>query len=315
VSAAASIVVRDLTKRFGSFTAVDGVSFTVPRGQVFGLLGPNGAGKSTTIRMLCGLLRPSGGSAEVAGFDIARDPESVRNHIGYMSQRFSLYRDLTVRENVSFFGGVYGLDRSRLARRAGEVIAMAGLEGAEDEITGTLSGALQQRLALGCAILHEPPVLFLDEPTSGVDPLSRRRFWDLIRSMSSAGSSVVVTTHFMDEAEFCERIGFISGGRLIALDTPDGLRHALGEDLFEATLRLSPGVREKVAAVPGVLATSYFGQRLHIFCRAGACTEDGLAGALRALGIEVHGVRSIRPALEDTFVRLAAGTEGGGDLT
>ena len=311
MSAADSIVARGLTKRFGRFTAVDGVSFTVPRGQIFGLLGPNGAGKSTTIRMLCGLLRPSGGSAEVAGFDIAREPERVRTHIGYMSQRFSLYRDLTVAENVSFFGGVYGLDRPRLARRSEEVIAMAGLEGAQNDITGTLSGALQQRLALGCAILHEPPVLFLDEPTSGVDPLSRRRFWDLIRSMSSAGSSVIVTTHFMDEAEFCERIGFVNAGRLIALDTPDGLRRAIGEDLFEAVLRLSPGVRDKLARVEGVLATSYFGQRLHIFCRNGACTEGGLAASMRSLGIEVHGVKSIRPALEDTFVRLAGRTTGG----
>jgi ABC-2 type transport system ATP-binding protein len=263
--------------------------------------------------MLCGLLRPSGGTAEVAGFDIDREPERVRKHIGYMSQRFSLYRDLTVAENVSFFGGVYGLDRARLARRAEEVIAMAGLRGAEDEMTGTLSGALQQRLALGCAVLHEPPVLFLDEPTSGVDPLSRRRFWDLIQTMSSAGSSVIVTTHFMDEAEFCERIGFVNAGRLIALDTPNGLRHAIGEDLFEAVLRLSPGVRDKLARIEGVLATSYFGQRLHIFCRTGACTEEGLAGSMRSLGIEVRGVGRIRPALEDTFVRLAERTATGGD--
>jgi ABC-2 type transport system ATP-binding protein len=311
VSAVDSIIVRDLSKRFGRFTAVDRVSFSVPKGQIFGLLGPNGAGKSTTIRMLCGLLRPSGGTAEVAGFDVEREPGRVREHIGYMSQRFSLYRDLTVAENVSFFGGVYGLDRARLARRSEEVIALAGLEGAEGEITGTLSGALQQRLALGCAVIHEPPVLFLDEPTSGVDPLSRRRFWDLIQTMSSAGASVIVTTHFMDEAEFCERIGFVSAGRLIALDTPGGLRRAIGEDLFEAALALSPGVRDKLSRIEGVLAVSYFGQRLHIFCRTGECTERGLTASMRSLGIDVHAVKSIRPALEDTFVRLAGRTAGG----
>lgn len=223
-----------LTKVFGRFTAVDRVSFTVGRGEIFGFLGPNGAGKSTTIRMLCGLLSSSSGTAQVNGHDINRDPEEVRQDIGYMSQKFSLYKDLTVAENIAFFGGIYGLRGAPLRERTEAVTAMAGLAGLGAHITGTLSGALQQRLALGCAVLHEPPILFLDEPTSGVDPVSRRTFWDLIHEMSSRGITVLITTHFMDEAEFCGRIGFISSGRLIALDTPTGIKHQTSTSSLEA---------------------------------------------------------------------------------
>lgn len=227
------IDVVDLTKRFGDFIAVDRLSFSVARGEIFGFLGPNGAGKSTTIRMLCGLLAPTSGDALVGGYRVSSDSERVRASLGYMSQKFSLYRDLTVEENIAFFGGVYGLDGSRLRDREKIVVEMAGLAGMEKRLAGTLSGAHQQRLALGCAILHEPPILFLDEPTSGVDPISRRMFWDLIHSMSAQGVTILVTTHFMDEAEFCGRIGFISDGHLVALDRPSALKNAAGVSSLE----------------------------------------------------------------------------------
>ena len=234
------ITVESLTKVFGSFTAVDQVSFSVGRGEIFGFLGPNGAGKSTTIRMLCGLLSSSSGTGRVNGFDINRQPEEVRQNIGYMSQKFSLYKDLTVAENMSFFGGIYGLSGARLHDRSLAITAMAGLQGLEDRLTGTLSGAFQQRLALGCAILHEPPILFLDEPTSGVDPVARRLFWDLIHDMAARGITILITTHFMDEAEFCGRIGFISKGRLIALESPAEIRRRTGAaTLEEAFIRLA----------------------------------------------------------------------------
>ncbi|MEI6166855.1 MAG: ABC transporter ATP-binding protein [bacterium] len=219
---------------------MDRISFTVEHGEIFGFLGPNGAGKSTTIRMLCGLLSSSAGTARVNGFDINRQPDQVRENIGYMSQKFSLYKDLTVVENICFFGGVYGLDGSELRHQMDTVIAMAGLAGLEHRLTGVLSGALQQRLALGCAILHSPPILFLDEPTSGVDPVSRRLFWDLIHTLSTQGTTVLITTHFMDEAEFCGRLGFINGGKLIALDTPTQIkRQTNSPTLEEAFIRLA----------------------------------------------------------------------------
>jgi ABC-2 type transport system ATP-binding protein len=231
-----------LTKVFGRFTAVDRVSFSVGKGEIFGFLGPNGAGKSTTIRMLCGLLAPTAGRASVDGCDVVRRPEDVRQRIGYMSQRFSLYRDLTAAENLAFFGGVYGLRGPALRARTGAILDMAGLHGLETRLTGALSGALQQRLALGCAILHEPPILFLDEPTSGVDPISRRLFWTLIRNLAAGGVAVLVTTHFLDEAEFCDRLAFIGAGRLAAIGTPDGIRERTGAaTLDEAFLRLAQG--------------------------------------------------------------------------
>jgi len=300
------IEVEGLTKRFGSFTAVERVSFAVRRGEIFGLLGPNGAGKSTMIRMLCGLLGSTSGTATVGGFDINRAPERVREQLGYMSQRFSLYRDLTVAENLAFFGGVYGLDNARLRARTAAVIAMAGLRGLEDQLTGRLSGALQQRLALGSALLHEPPLLFLDEPTSGVDPISRRMFWDVIQGLAAGGVTVLVTTHFMDEAEFCGRIGFISAGRLMALDAPAALkRTAVDEDLFEVDLPVLRGAAEQVAGLPDIAACSYFGTRLHVFVRRGAFTAEMLAAALRGRGLAPRQVAPAAVTLEDVFIRLA----------
>jgi ABC-2 type transport system ATP-binding protein len=215
-----AVVLNSLTKRFDAFTAVNAISLTVPKGQIFGFLGPNGAGKSTTIRMLCGILAPTSGSGTVAGFDIAGQPERIKENIGYMSQRFSLYEDLTVEENIAFYGGVYRIPPLRLKERSAWVISMAGLSERRASLAGELSGGWRQRLALGCAILHEPAIVFLDEPTSGVDPLSRRTFWELIRSMAAGGMTVFVTTHYMDEAEYCDRLALIYRGELVAIGTP-----------------------------------------------------------------------------------------------
>lgn len=299
------IQVHELTKVFGRFTAVDHLTFNVQRGEIFGFLGPNGAGKSTTIRMLCGLLSSTAGSASVGGFDINRAPEKVRERIGYMSQRFSLYRDLSVAENIAFFGGVYGLEGSRLQERAAAILRMAGLEGLENQLTGTLSGALQQRLALGCAVLHEPPILFLDEPTSGVDPISRRRFWDLIQDLAAHGVTVLITTHFLDEAEFCQRLAFISAGKLVALSTPTAVKlEAVAEDLFEVSLASLRGARETVETLTDVRACSIFGPKLHVFCQRGAYDATRLEVALQERGLTATAVEAVPVRLEDVFIRL-----------
>jgi ABC-2 type transport system ATP-binding protein len=219
-----AVSVDNLVKRFGDFTAVDHLSLEIGKGEVFGFLGPNGAGKSTTIRVLCGLLTPTSGRATVGDFDVARDPEAVRRNIGYMSQKFSLYDDLTVEENINFFAGIYGVYDERREQRKEYVLEMADLRDRRGTITRLLAGGWKQRLALGCAILHEPPILFLDEPTSGVDPIARRGFWDLIHQLSASGRTILVSTHYMDESEYCHRVGLINRGRLIALDTPQKLK-------------------------------------------------------------------------------------------
>jgi ABC-2 type transport system ATP-binding protein len=243
----AVVKIERLVKRFGSFTAVDEVSLDVDRGEIFGFLGPNGAGKSTTIRILCGLLAPTSGRASVAGFDVARDPESVRRNIGYMSQKFSLYDDLTVEENIDFFSGIYGVSRERRAERKSHVLEMAGLTERRRSLTGVLPGGWKQRLALGCAILHDPPILFLDEPTSSVDPLARRSFWDLIYDLSAAGQTIFVTTHYMDEAEYCHRLALLYGGRVAALGPPSKLKRELGapsmEEVFISIIELEEAKR------------------------------------------------------------------------
>src|SRR5262245_51613986 len=222
-----AVVAQDLFKQFGSFVAVDHVSLTVDRGEIFGFLGPNGAGKSTTIRILCGLLRPTAGEAFVGGFSVNADPEAIKQSIGYMSQKFSLYDDLTVEENLDFYAGVYSVPKHLRAERKQEILQMAGLEQKRNTATGLLSGGWKQRLALGCAILHKPPILFLDEPTSGVDPIARRTFWDLIYQLSAAGHTIFVSTHYMEEAEYCHRLAFMYKGAMIALDTPDSLKAGL----------------------------------------------------------------------------------------
>jgi len=309
-SATAAVEVHDLTKRFGDFVAVDRVSFAVAPGEVFGFLGPNGAGKTTTIKMLNGLVAPSSGSGRVAGFDIATERSAVKSAIGYMSQLFSLYGDLTVDENIRFFAGLYGVSGHRLAARRAWVIEMAGLAGQSDRPAGELALGWKQRLALGCAVLHEPPILFLDEPTSGVDPISRRRFWDLIYDLAEGGTTVFVTTHYMEEAEACHRLALMNRGRLIALDTPAGLRAAAHEQLLELRTPAAIAALAALDGAPGVVRAGLFGRDLHVTVsdRDGALAT--LPSRLTARGVAVAGLREIAPSLEDVFISLVAAAGG-----
>jgi ABC-2 type transport system ATP-binding protein len=303
----AQIIVDDLVKRFGSFVAVDHVSFRVGRGEIMGFLGPNGAGKSTTIRILCGLLRPTSGRVLVAGIDVARDPEAVRERIGYMSQKFSLYRDLTVEENLRFFGGIYRVPRAELRERMRFAIEMAGLGGREKALVSTLAGGWQQRLALGCAVLHRPPILFLDEPTSGVEPTSRRRFWDLIHTLAADGVTVLVSTHYMDEAEYCDRAALINQGRLIAIGSPEQLKNTAlgGELLLLKCERLGPTLAALQHA-PGVIEASVFGDAIHVLVTSAAHSLDELPAYLAREELAPTSIERIRASLEDVFVRLIA---------
>ena len=298
-----AIEVRQLTRRFGAFVAVDHLSFEVRRGEIFGFLGSNGAGKSTTIRMLCGLLRPTSGTALVGGVDVARDPEAVKQRIGYMSQRFSLYELLTVDQNIEFFGGVYGLTAARLAERRRFVLEMAGLAGRESALARDLSGGWRQRLALGCAILHEPSILFLDEPTGGVDPLSRRQFWRLIDTLSQQGVTVLVTTHYLDEAERCNRIALIHAGRLAALGTPTEVKGIFKDrPIFEVRAAEAIAVMRGLDAMPEVEKTSLFGTAVHAVMRSRVLDAAALEQRLRAQGLPLQEVTEVLPSLEDVFL-------------
>ena len=306
-AAAPAILAQGLTKRFQSFTAVDGLDLSIAQGEIVGFIGPNGAGKSTTLRMLCGLLRPSAGGASVAGYDVAREPEAVREHIGYMSQKFSLYGDLTVRENLRFFGGIYRVPRQQFAERMRFAVAMAGLEGREDALVRTLAGGWKQRLALGCAILHRPPILFLDEPTSGVEPAARRRFWDLIHELAATGVTILVSTHYMDEAEYCNRVALIDRGRLVALGAPGELRaRRLGGVLYEIACAPLGAALQALARAPGVSEAAIFGDKLHVVLGAGGLDPAELPGRLAAQGIEAGPARAVAPSLEDVFVQLVS---------
>jgi ABC-2 type transport system ATP-binding protein len=301
-----AIEVKGLTRRFGSFVAVNDVSFDVRKGEIFGFLGSNGAGKSTTIRMLCGLLKPTSGQATVGGVDVVRDPEGVKRRIGYMSQRFSLYEALTVDQNIEFFGGVYGLSPERLAERRAMVLEMAGLRGREGSLTRTLSAGWRQRLALGCAILHEPSIVFLDEPTGGVDPLSRRRFWRLIDDLSRAGVAVLVTTHYLDEAEHCHRVAIIQGGRMAALGTTGELKAIFADrPIFEIQTEQPVAAMQALDALPDVEKTSVFGTAVHAVLRARDATADDLAARLGQKGIAVRACVRVAPSLEDVFLDVA----------
>ena len=305
MSAPVAVEVEKLTRTFGDFVAVDAVSFAVEAGEVFGFLGPNGAGKTTTIKMLTGLVPPTSGTGTVAGLDIRRQGREIKRRIGYMSQLFSLYADLTVEENIAFFSGLYGVPRARRAERRDWVLEMAGLQGQRRRLTGDLSLGWKQRLALGCAVLHEPPVLFLDEPTSGVDPISRRSFWDLIYTLAAGGTTVFVTTHYMEEAEYCHRLALMNRGKLIALDTPASLRAGLREPLLE--VRASDGVKavEALKGAPGVAEAGLFGRAVHVTLKDGEAGGPGrLAGLLRERGIAVESVEPIEPSLEDVFIAL-----------
>jgi drug efflux transport system ATP-binding protein len=306
-----SVLLDGLVKRFGDFTAVDHISLETRKGEIFGFLGPNGAGKSTTIRMLCGLLRPTSGRALVAGFDVAREPESVRQHIGYMSQKFSLYNDLKVIENLRLFAGLYNIPHALVAERIAWALEMADLKGQETMMTGTLPGGWKQRLALGCAVLHRPPIIFLDEPTSGVDPISRRQFWDLIHQMSADGVTVFVTTHYMEEAEYCNRLAMIYRGKMVALGTPAELKQKSmkGELLLIECEPLGTAI-EALQAAPGVLDAAVFGNTLHVLVPNALAWIAQLQTYLAARTVQVSKIEPIRPSLEDVFVALTSEHEG-----
>jgi len=305
-----AIVVRDLTRKFGDFVAVDHLSFSVRPGEIFGFLGANGAGKSTTIRMLCGLLKPTSGEATVGGVDVGRDPEGVKRRIGYMSQKFSLYERLTVNQNIELYGGIYGLSRERREERRRYVIEMAGLEGRERTLARELPGGFRQRLALGCAILHEPPILFLDEPTGGVDPVSRRHFWRLIDALSRVGVTVLVTTHYLDEAEYCHRIAVIHAGRLAAIGSTRELKQVFaGRPVFELRAARPVDTMRELDGMPEVEKSSLFGTAVHAVLRPGHPAPEALAQALEARGLEVMSIEAVPPSLEDVFLDVVERAE------
>ncbi|HBY60170.1 MAG TPA: multidrug ABC transporter ATP-binding protein [Solibacterales bacterium] len=309
-----AVETRQLLKRFGDFVAVDHVDLAVAKGEIFGFLGPNGAGKSTTIRVLCGLLTPTGGTARVNGYDVATHPEEIRQTIGYMSQKFSLYDDLTVVENIEFFSGIYGVPAARRVARREYVLRMAGLEERQDALTRTLSGGWKQRLALGCAVLHEPPILFLDEPTSGVDPIARRAFWDLIYQLSAAGQTIFVSTHYMDEAERCHQIAYLSYGRLLVAGTAE---QAIADARLR-TWRVSSqgGVNDGGADLARVLSLAEhdgewmvvpFGTALHV---TSATREDFPQWLAQQLPGHAWKVEPIATGLEDLFISLMEPANG-----
>ncbi len=306
----AAVFVDELTRKFGDFVAVDGVSFEVHPGEVFGFLGPNGAGKTTTIKMLTGLLAPTSGVARVAGHDVAHERSAVKSSIGYMSQLFSLYGDLTVEENIAFYSGLYGVPLERRDERRDWVLEMADLVDQRRLLTADLSLGWKQRLALGCAVLHEPPILFLDEPTSGVDPISRRRFWDLIYRLADGGTTVMVSTHYMEEAEYCNRLALMNRGRLIALDSPEGLRKSGREPLLELTVDDAVGALSALEAESVVVRAGLFGRALHVTVRDESKALETLPQDLKAHGIGVQSIRPIDPSLEDVFITLVSAAGG-----
>ncbi len=300
-----AVEVRELTKRFGDFTAVSEVSFSISPGEIFGLLGPNGAGKSTTVRMLCGILLPTSGGGKVAGYDVVAEPEAVRAHIGYMSQRFSLYPDLTVLENLTFYGGAYGLSSGLLSDRAEWALDMAGLVEQRGQLTAELPVGWRQRLALACALLHEPKVVFLDEPTAGADPVSRWQFWDVIYSLRAAEVATLVTTHYMDEAERCDRLGFIFSGRLVALGSPDELRSiSTRESLVEAQCEMPAAAAQALRDRHGLPRTRLHGRGLHVSVPESEGAVERVRAALLAEHLDVRSVEAVTPSLEDVFVDL-----------
>jgi ABC-2 type transport system ATP-binding protein len=302
-----AIDVRDLTRRFGDFTAVDRLTFTVQRGEIFGLLGSNGAGKSTAIRMLCGLLKPTSGTAFVDGIDVSRDPERVKQRLGYMSQRFSLYEQLTVDQNVRFYAGIFGLEGERYRARRQAVLELAGLVGRENTLAYELSGGWRQRLALGCAILHEPPIVFLDEPTGGVDPLSRRNFWRLIDDLSDRGTTVLVTTHYLDEAEHCHRLALIDAGKLAALGTTAEFKRVFeGRPIVEVQTSAPVDAMRTLDQRPEVQKTSVFGTSVHAVLGRPDLRPDDVSGWLREGGVPVTSVAQVAPSLEDVFLELVS---------
>ncbi|MFO7716403.1 ATP-binding cassette domain-containing protein [Desulfosarcina sp.] len=302
-----AVYLENVVKKFGDFTAVDDISLSVARGEIFGFLGPNGAGKSTTIRMLCGLLTPTSGTARVLGLDILSQAEKIKAKLGYMSQRFSLYEDLRAEENMRFFGGIYGLGDSECRRRIQEVLDVTGLSDRRQHMTRDLPGGIKQRLALGCALLHRPSIIFLDEPTSGVDPATRRNFWDLIYDLAERNVTVFVTTHYMEEAEYCNRIGLINHGRLIAAGTPQQLKqHHLEGEIYEVETDDVLAAVETVAGIHGVLDAAVFGRSMHVRLNNIYAAENTLRKCLADSGLGATRIRTIQPTLEDVFVALVS---------
>lgn len=300
-----AISVRDLTRRFGGFTAVDRLSFDVRQGEIVGFLGANGAGKSTTIRMLCGLLKPTSGSAMVGGIDVSRDPEQVKRRIGYMSQKFSLYEALTVDQNIRFFGGLYGLSDERIAERRDFVLEMSGLKGREATRARDLAGGWRQRLALGCAILHQPPIVFLDEPTGGVDPMSRRRFWRLIEELARGGVTILVTTHYLDEAEHCHRIAIIHAGSLAAIGTSHELKQVFADrPIVEIHSPRPVELMRALDRMEDVQKTTIFGTAVHAVLKPGRSDVPRLREQLQRQNLEVSAIDHVLPSLEDVFLEV-----------
>ncbi|MCK5794076.1 MAG: ABC transporter ATP-binding protein [Anaerolineales bacterium] len=298
-----SVLVSDLTKSFGGFTAVDQVNFSIPKGEIFGLLGPNGAGKTTTIRMLCGILKPTSGQGSVLGFDISKKPEEIKKRIGYMSQHFSLYNDLTAQENIQFYTSIYGVPRAIRKNRIEELIETSGLKDHYNELTKNLSGAWRQRLALACAIAHNPPMLFLDESTAGVDPVSRREFWDLIYDLAGKDVSVLATTHYMDEAEYCNKVGMMYQGKLIANASPDELKDALPGSLFQLDCDKPVEAERLLDGMPEVVDSSVHGVLVHVVVRRKK-DKNKVVSLLENNGIEVDRMEEIEPSLEDVFITM-----------
>lgn len=299
----------NLRKLFGNFVAVNNITFSVKQGEVFGFLGPNGAGKTTTVKMLCGLLVPTSGYAKVAGFDVATQPDNVKSSIGYMSQKFSLYNDLTVLENLEFFGNIYGIDNKALTKRKDKILELIGLKGKENILTSTLSVGWKQRLALGCAIIHEPKILFLDEPTAGVDPDSRRMFWDLIYSLAQVGMTMFVTTHYMDEAENCTKLGFIYNGKIIALGTPLEIKQTrMNGTLIELDTDVPSEALKLLQRINTIQEVSFFGRLIHIISNITKAEIANLFNEISELliknNIKIKNIRVIPPSLEDIFISL-----------
>jgi ABC-2 type transport system ATP-binding protein len=300
-----SIEVKNLSRHFGKFTAVDSINFNVDVGEIFGFLGPNGAGKSTTIRMLCGLIKPSSGTALVGGYDILHQTDEVKKNIGYMSQKFSLYEDLSVEENINFYGGIYGLQNEELRQRKSWILKMSDLEGREKSITKTLAGGWKQRLALGCAILHKPKIVFLDEPTAGVDPVSRRKFWELIDKLAEEGTTVFVTTHYLDEAEYCHRLGMIFNGKIKAIGSPGELKRNLEAfAIYEVNCSNPIEAMEILDKEKWIRETSIFGTAFHASTLGIDRGEETIASTLISHGINVINITKTIPSLEDVFIHF-----------
>ncbi|PIQ90778.1 MAG: multidrug ABC transporter ATP-binding protein [Candidatus Omnitrophica bacterium CG11_big_fil_rev_8_21_14_0_20_41_12] len=298
-----AVSVAGLEKKFGAFTAVNKINFEVMQGEIYGFLGPNGAGKSTTIRMLCGIISPTSGSGKVGGFDIIKEQHKIKEHIGYMSQKFSLYNDLTIKENINFYSGLYKIPRKDKLARFNEVIHAAGLEGMENNLTSTLAGGWKQRLALGCALLHKPRILFLDEPTSGVDPITRANFWGIIKKLSSGGVTVFVTTHYMDEAENCNRMVLIYHGTIIARGSPQEMKtNCMKDEVLEIILPDSQAWLEKIDKLDGVKEAALFGSNIHAVVYDSTKAVSAIKEFLQKNNIEKSGVNKIMPTLEDVFV-------------